>query len=141
MDEELLEKTLNITKTKRLAVWVHTRRYTSPSSRCGYASVVCTEDGKLTRIIHSLNNYTNLKNLVRIEPNYFYIQARKDFNQSIVEIYKVKEIDKENKKVILKKVATFKDNKWDDSSYVSTLKRGIHSALMRAKKYYNLLDI
>ena len=46
-----------------------------------------------------------------------------------------------NKKVILRKVATFKEEKWDNTSYLNNYKVGIHSTLMRAKKFYSLMDL
>ena len=46
-----------------------------------------------------------------------------------------------NKKVILRKVATFKEEKWDNISYLNNYKVGIHSTLMRAKKFYSLMDL
>ena len=38
-------------------------------------------------------------------------------------------------------VANFKDGKWDNSSYLKKYKEGIHSTLMRAKKFYSLRDL
>lgn len=141
MNEEKLEKTFYTTKKGKPVLWVHTGRYTSADTRYGYSSAVCSSHGNLTRIIRTNSYYTKVNHLVKLSPKCVFIQAKKDINDAIVEIFKVENIDEENKKVTLKKLATYKNNKWDDSSYVKTYKTAIHSTLMRAKKYYNLTDI
>ena len=142
MNEEKLQKTLNVTKKGKLTVWAYTSRYTSiNAARCGYSSTICYPDGKQTRIILTLANYTKVKHLVRIYPDSLFIQAREDIEGTTVEIYKTDKIDEENKKVYFSKVASFKNNKWDDSSYAKICKQAISSVKMRAKKYYSLIDM
>ena len=91
--------------------------------------------------VHRSVNYTKVKHLVGISKKCVFIQSSYNINGSVVEIYKVEELDFKNKKVILRKVATFKEEKWDNISYLNNYKVGIHSTLMRAKKFYSLMDL
>lgn len=141
MNKEILEKSLVITKKGKPAYWVNSCRYTSADNRYGYSSAICSSYGNLTRIIRTNKYYTKIKYLVKISPKCVFIESMKTLDGTSVEIYKVDSIDCENKKVVFSKIATYKDNKWDNSSYVKTYKAAIHSTLMRAKKYYNLMDI
>ncbi|MBO5478072.1 MAG: hypothetical protein J6A15_10050 [Clostridia bacterium] len=142
MNEDILEKALKLTRTRKNAIWTYTNRYTSiNAARCGYSSIVCYPDGKLTKIAVTLSNYTKLRNLARIEPNCLFIQSRVDIEGTTVEIFETLKIDIENEKVILKKVATYKDGKWDNKEYLNTCKRAITSVKSRAKKYYYLRDV
>jgi hypothetical protein len=141
MEEEKLEKTLSLTKKGFPAMWVQTNRYATPTARYGQSSAICTENGKLSKIIRTKQYYTKVKQLVRITSKSVYIQSHYSIEGSVVEIYKIEKIDYENKKIILDKVATFKDNKWDTTAYVKNYKEGVHSTLMRAKKIYTLRDL
>lgn len=141
MEEEKLEKKLSLTKKGFPAMWVQTLRFAAPNIRYGLSGAVCSPNGKLTKIIRTNQNYIKISNLVRISSKCVFIQSKYNIDGSIVEIYKIETIDYENKKIIFNKVATFKDNKWDNSSYVRNYKVGVHSTLMRAKKFYSLRDL
>ena len=133
MEEEKLERRLSITKKGFPAIWVQTLRFAAPNVRYGYSSAICSPNGKLTKVIRTLENYTKVKHLVGISKKCVFIQSSYNIDGSVVEIYKVEELDFKNKKVILRKVATFKEEKWDNISYLNNYKVGIHSTLMRAK--------
>lgn len=141
MVEENLQRTLAVTKKGFPAMWVQTQRFAGPNVRYGECGAVCSPNGKLTRIIRSLYNYTKIKSLVRISSKCVYIEATYNIDGSLVAIYKVDNLDFENKKVNLTRVATYKDGKWDNTSYLKNYKEGIHSSLMRAKKIYSLSDL
>ncbi|MBQ8379778.1 MAG: hypothetical protein IJX34_03065 [Clostridia bacterium] len=142
MDENKLEKTLNITRKGKPAVWAYTNRYTSvKAARCGYSSAVCYPTGELTKVFLSLANYTKVKHLAKVTPDCLFIQSRVDIDGTLVEIFKTESIDIENKKVVFEKVATFKDGKWDNPEYLNSCKRAITSVKSRAKKYYNMIDM
>lgn len=141
MEEEKLERRLSITKKGFPAIWVQTLRFAAPNVRYGYSSAICSPNGKLTKVIRTLENYTKVKHLVGISKKCVFIQSSYNIDGSVVEIYKVEELDFKNKKVILRKVATFKEGKWDNISYLNNYKVGIHSTLMRAKKFYSLMDL
>ena len=141
MIEEKLEKTLSVTKKGFPAMWVHTVRFASPNVRYGQSEAICSPNGKMTKIIRTLQNYTKVKHLVRISSKCVYIQSRYNIDGSIVEIYKIDSIDFDNKKIIFNKVATFKDGRWDNSSYLKKYKEGIQSTLMRSEKFYSLRDL
>lgn len=141
MEEEKLEKKLSITKKGFPAMWVQTLRFAAPNIRYGLSGAVCSPNGKLTKIIRTNHNYTKISHLVRISSKSVFIQAKYNIDGSIVEIYKVDTIDTENKKIVFNKVATFEDDKWDNTSYVKNYKIGVHSTLMRAKKFYSLRDL
>ena len=141
MEEEKLERRLSITKKGFPAIWVQTLRFAAPNVRYGYSSAICSSNGKLTKVIRTLENYTKVKHLVGISKKCVFIQSSYNIDGSVVEIYKVEELDFKNKKVILRKVATFKEGKWDNISYLNNYKAGIHSTLMRAKKFYSLMDL
>lgn len=141
MEEEKLEKTLSVTKKGFPAMWVYTTRFAAPNVRYGQSAAVCTPNGKMTKIIRTLQNYTKVKHLVRITNKCVYIESTYNIDGSTVKIYKIDNIDFENKKITLSKVATFQDGKWDNSSYVRNYKEGVHSTLMRAKKFYSLRDL
>ena len=141
MEEEKLERRLSITKKGFPAIWVQTLRFAAPNVRYGYSSAICSPNGKLTKVIRTLENYTKVKHLVGISKKCVFIQSSYNIDGSVVEIYKVEELDFKNKKVILRKVATFKDGKWDNISYLNNYNIGIHSILMRAKKFYSLMDL
>ena len=141
MEEEKLERRLSITKKGFPAIWVQTLRFAAPNVRYGYSSAICSPNGKLTKVIRTLENYTKVKHLVGISKKCVFIQSTYNIDGSVVEIYKVEELDFKNKKVILRKVATFKEEKWDNTSYLNNYKVGINSTLMRAKKFYSLMDL
>lgn len=141
MEEEKLEKTLSVTKKGFPAIWVQTIRFAAPNVRYGQSSAICSSNGKLTKIIRTLENYTKVRHLVRISNKCVLIQSNYNIDGSTVEIFKVEKIDFENKKILFKKVATFKDGKWVNTSYVRNYKEGVHSTLMRAKKFYSLRDL
>lgn len=142
MEENIMEKTLIFNKKGKPAIWTYTNRYTSmKAARCGYSSVVCYADGKLSPITHTLANYVKVRHLARITRESIFIQAKVDIHDTLVEIFKIQKIDNKNRKVLLEKVATYKDGKWDTTEYLETFKRGITSVKSRAKKYYSLRDI
>lgn len=141
MEEEKLEKTLSVTKKGFPAMWVHTQRFAAPNVRYGQSSAVCTPNGEMSKVIRTIQNYTKVKHLVRISSKSVFIQANYNIDGSTVDIYKIDNIDFENKKVELHRVASFKNNKWDNTAYVENYKKGIHSTLMRAKKFYFLQDL
>ena len=141
MDDEIIERKLNISKSGKTCMWVQTNRFTSPANRYGFSSAVCSADGKLTNIIYSTNNYTRIRNLVEIAEGCILITASISLNETNVKLFQVISIDKENMTINLKKLATLKDSVWDNTEYVKKYKAAIHSALMRAKKYYNLIDV
>lgn len=141
MEEEKLEKKLSVTKKGFPALWVRTERFAAPNVRYGMSCAICAPNGKMTRVIRTLYNYTKVRNLVRVSSKCVYIESKYNIDGSIVEIYKIEKIDFDNKKIILNKVATLKDNKWDNSSYVRNYKEGVHSTLRRAKKFYYLRDL
>lgn len=141
MEEEKLEKTLSLTKKGFPVIWVHTQRFAAPNVRYGQSCAICSSNGKMTKIIRTIQGYTKVKHLVRVSSKCVYIQSKYNIDGNIVEIYKIEKIDTENNKLILNKVATFKDGKWDNSSYLKNYKECIHSTLMRAKKFYSLRDL
>ncbi len=141
MEEEKLEKTLSLTKKGFPVIWVHTQRFAAPNIRYGQSCAICSSNGKMTKIVRTIQGYTKVKHLVRVSTKCVYIQSKYNIDGNVVEIYKVDNIDLENKKLTLNKVASFKDGKWDNSSYLKNYKEGIHSTLMRAKKFYSLRDL
>lgn len=141
MEEEKLEKKLSITKKGFPAIWVQTLRFAAPNVRYGYSSAICSSNGKFTKIIRTIENYTKVKHLVRISKKCVLIQSSYNIDGNIVEIYKIEKLDVENEKAIFRKVATFKEGRWDNTSYLKSYKIGIHSTLMRAKKFYSLMDL
>lgn len=141
MEEEKLERALSITKKGFPAIWVYTQRYATPNIRYGQSTAVCTPNGEMTKIMRTIQNYTQVKRLVRISSKCVIIQATYNIDGSTVLIYKVDSIDTQNKKVILHKVAKLENDKWDNTSYVRNYKKGVHSTLMRAKKIYCLHDL
>ncbi len=132
---------INLTKKGKTAILVHSYRHISPTTRYGYSSSICTPKGYFTKIYRTTYSYSKLKKLVKFNSNSLFIQAMKNQYGSIIQIFKVDNIDLENKKVTLKQVALFKDNRWDNTEYIKNFKTAIKSTSMRAKKYYNMTDI
>ncbi len=141
MIRENLERTLAVTKKGYPAMWVQTQRFAAPNVRYGQCGAVCSPNGKLTKIIRSLYNYTKVKSLVRLSSKCVYIEANYNIDGNVIAIYKIDKLDFENKKVILHRVAAFQDGKWDNTSYLKNYKEGVHSAIRRAKKIYSLSDL
>lgn len=141
MEEEKLEKVLSVTKKGFPAMWVATTRYATPSVRFGQSCAICMPSGKMTKIIRTLQNYTKVKHLVRVMPGCIYIQSKYSIDGNEVTIYEISDLDINNKKASLTKLASFKDGKWDNPSYLNKYKECVHSTLMRAKKFYSLRDM
>lgn len=142
MEENKIEKTLNITKTGKHTVWTYTNRYTSlTGAKYGYSSALCNADGTLAKVSYCRSNYTKVKQSVRLHSDSIFIHAKEDINGTLVEIFKVTSVDTKEKKVIFTKVATYKDNAWDNKEFLQMCKRAITSVKSRAKKYYYLRDV
>lgn len=140
-DSKRLVKSITVTKKGYPAMWIQTFRFMQPRVRYGAAAAFCGSNGKLEKIMRTGVGYFKSKNLVRISAKGVYIEANYSLDSSMVKIYKVENIDLENKTVTLKRVATRIDGRWDNSSYMRIYKEGVHSAVMRAKKAYSLRDI
>ena len=74
-------------------------------------------------------------------PGCISIQSTYSIDGNEVDIYEISDLDINNKKASLTKLASFKDGKWDNPSYLNKYKEGVHSTLMRAKKFYSLRDM
>ena len=141
MEEENLVRNLSLTKKGKYTTWTNTGMSASKNNIFGYGETVCAASGNPTKIIRTIKNYTGLRRLARISPKGMLIHATTDGNGTTIKMFKVESIDEKNKKIYFKKVATFKDKKWDNTSYVRNYKEGVHSTLMRAKKFYSLRDL
>ena len=141
MNDEIIERKLNISKSGKTCMWVQTNRFTSPVNRYGFSSSICDTNGKLTNIIFTTNNYTRVRNLVEIQEGYILITASKSLYEKTIKLYKVNKIDNDSKIITLEKIATYTEDKWNNPNIAKQYKASIHSTLMRAKKYYNLMDV
>ena len=143
-DEDLIpveDVIITITKKGYPAMWIQTFRFMQPKARYGAAAAFCASTGKLEKIMRTGVGYFKSKSLVRISTKGIYIEANYALDSDVVKMYKVENIDMENRTVTLKRVATRIDGRWDNTSYMRVYKEGVHSAVMRAKKAYCLRDI
>ena len=138
MEEEKLVRNLSLTKKGKYTAWTNTGISTSKKNIFGYGETICDASGKPTKIIRTIKTYSCYRRLARISPKGMLIRASVDENGTIVKLFKVEHIDEKTKKIYFNLVATLKNKKWDDSSYVNMYKVGIHSSIRRAKKYYIL---
>ena len=140
-DVKRLVKPITVTKKGYPAMWIQTFRFMQPKARYGAAAAFCASTGKLEKIMRTGVGYFKSKSLVRISTKGIYIEANYALDSDVVKMYKVENIDMENRTVTLKRVATRIDGRWDNTSYMRVYKEGVHSAVIRKKKAYCLRDI
>lgn len=138
MEEEKLIRNLSLTKKGKYTAWTNTGMSASKNNIFGFGETVCAASGNPTKIIRTMKTYNGFRRLARISPKGMLIRASVDENGTIVKLFKVEHIDEKTKKIYFNLVATLKNKKWDDPSYVNMYKVGIHSSIRRAKKYYIL---
>ncbi len=141
IQEQEIEKDLTYSKSGKTALITRTKRICLVDNRYGVSDSVVNNYGEFTRVFYNNYKYTSISRIASIDKNSFYINAKHNIDGSEVEIYKVKDINTKDKKILLEKVASFENNRWSNTEYLKTLKRAIKSTLMKAKKFYNLSDI
>lgn len=141
MNEEKLERRLQLTKSGKYTVWTTSRSVNNEDRHFGYAETVCASIGKQTRIFRTLVKKNEKRRLVRISPKSVIITAITDKNGTRVTIFKVSKIDEKERVIHLEKVASMQDGKWDNTKYYSSHKEAIHSVSLRSKKYFNKKDL
>lgn len=141
IEEKEIEKDLRYSKSGKTAITTRTRRACLADNRYGFSESVVDSSGNFTKVFHNDYKYTSIRRITLINKGCFYIRAKHSIDGSEVDIFKVKSIDNNDKKIFFKQVAYFKDNKWNNTEYIKSLKKAIKSTLMKAKKFYNLSDI
>ena len=136
-----ITKTIVLTNKGYPALWLQTFRFVQPTCRYGAAAAYCGSNGQLENVLRTGMGYFQNNRLVRISQKGAYIEANYSLDSEVIKVYKIENIDIENRKATFKRVATRTNGRWDNPSYMRKYKIGVHSALMRAKKYYFLSDV
>ncbi len=140
-EKNTLVKPLKLTKKNKMGIKIESQRFTSPTKRYSSSTSVCTRDGKLTRIYTSFNNYNRTTKIVKVYPGCFYIKSKYNKNGHSVLVFKVDKIDNKTKTIYLNKIASFRNNKWDNKDVLPIIKSAITSTVNKAKKYYYFTNI
>lgn len=140
-DKNIITKPLKLTKKNRKGIKIEYSRFTSPTKRFGMATSICTQNGELTKIYTTFNNYNRTTKIVKIYPGCYYIKVKYNKNGHTTVIYQITSVNSNNKTITLNKVANFREKKWDNTSLLSTLKPAITSTVKKAKQYYYFTSV